>query len=86
MDSKGEQHQLNELKGVARKDSKGEQHQLKELKGVAAKDSKGEQPQLEELKGVAAKNSKMEHQRHHAFPCCYTWEMGSKSPPKVDTF
>ena len=34
-DSKGEQHQLKELKGVSGKDSKGEQHQLKELKGVA---------------------------------------------------
>ena len=33
--SKGEQHQLKELKGVAAKDSKCEQLQLKELKGVA---------------------------------------------------
>ena len=66
-------------------DSKGEQPQLKELKGVAERDSKGEQPQLKELKGVAAKDSKVEHQRHLAF-ACYTWEMGSKSPPKSGHF
>ena len=53
-----------------------------ELKGVAGRDSKGEQHQLKELKGVAAKNSKVEHERHLAFACCYTWEMGSKSQKK----
>jgi hypothetical protein len=78
LSSNEEQHQLKKLKGVAAKESDEEQHQLKELKGVAGKDSNEERHQLKQLKGRAAKDSNVEYQRHLAFACYYTWEMGSK--------